>query len=352
MPGEDKLISLLSRVELKDNALSLSTNLFKENLDWQYLLKKSREEGVSCLIYQNLRNSPLQESLPENVLESFKNIYYNNAKRNAFIYEKIKKVLGMLAAEKIKTISLKGFFLAENIYQNIALRPMSDIDILIKKDDLPRAVQILHSLGYSTREDYEKVLGRPFSYSLTFFSQHPDDIQALSIDLHWHFLSATWLVGFLFDKIDMERIWSSAEAAQIDGADTLTLSPTHLLLHLAQHGFAHSFEKLIMLTDIRETLRCYQDRLVWDEVIEEAERSGLFNILSYALYLTLKRLGIDESWIADHQFLKKSFSSWVNSSKLPCLTYILLEKSWKDKLKYSLKAAHLLAYLAAKTPQP
>ena len=352
MPSEEKLISLLSRVELKDNALDQISSLFKENLDWHYLLKKSGEEGVSCLIYQHLRNSPFQDYLPPDILESFKNIYYTNARRNAFIYEETKKVLGVLAAEKIKTITLKGFFLAENIYQNIALRPMSDIDILIKKEDVTRAMQILNSLGYSTDGDYEKVLRRPFSYSLTFFAKNHDEDHFLSIDLHWHFLSATWLMGFLLKRIDMERIWAQAEPAKIEDVDTLTLSPQHLLLYLAQHGFAHSFQKLIMLTDIRGTLRCYQDRLVWDEVKEEAEKFRLSNVLSYSLYLTFKRLGTnlseaDKTEIWGDKLPKRSFPFWISRCKSPCLTYILLENGFKDKLKYSVKAIYLLANLRA-----
>lgn len=349
MRKDDILISLLSHVELSDNELDRIKGLFKENLDWDYILNKSKNEGVPCLIYQHLRNLPFKDSIPEGILESFKNIYYTNSARNASIYEETKRVLKAFHTEKIKIVILKGIFLAESIYKNITLRPMTDIDILLKKEDVLKASKILSSLGYSTDRNCEAVLRQPFSYSLTFSPSNPEEADSFCIDLHWHILSSTWLMGFLADKIDMERIWEQAEPTKIDDVDTLTLSPAHLLLYLAQHGFVHSFKRLILLTDILETLRHYQRGLVWDKVIEEAKDLELLNVLSYSLDLTVKRLGLnlperETAKLRQVSHRKNIFPFFITVS--PCLAYILLQSKLKDRLKFAAKAAYLFKILS------
>lgn len=355
MRKDEELIILLSRSKFSDNELSQIEELSKENLDWQYILKRSEMEGVSCFVYQHLKNLPFKNSIPEDILESFKNIYYTNSARNAFIYEGTKKLLEIFNAEKIKIVLLKGIFLAENIYKNVALRPMTDVDILVKKDDVIKVGDILNSLHYSMGVNGEAVLRQPFSYSLTFFPLNPNkEPNSFCIDVHWHILSSTWLMGFLSERIDMERIWQNAQTVRIDEVDTLTLSPPHLLLYLTQHAFSHSFDRLIVLTDILETLRHYKNRINWDILKEEAERLQLLDILDFSLCFIFQRLGmnlseIEEDGLINQNFKKSIFCLFMNINTsvygLPCLIYILLQKRLRDKLKFASKAISFFPYL-------
>ena len=49
----------------------------------------------------------------------------------------------------IRVMFLKGLSLIELLYKNPALRPCSDIDLLILKEDLPKAIDVLENLGYT-----------------------------------------------------------------------------------------------------------------------------------------------------------------------------------------------------------
>jgi len=349
---DNELILLLSRSELKNNELSRVEDLFKEDLDWSYIFERSKQEGVACLLYQHLKKVPLKDFVPVETEEALKNTYYSNSLRNASIYAEIKKLLQVFNVEKIKIVILKGIFLAENIYKNIALRPMTDVDILIKKEDFAKVNEILNSLGYFSVMNYMEVLQNPFSYCITFSPKNPDNFNSFSIDVHWHILSSTWMMGFLSGRIDMERVWHQAEPVKIDAIDTFALCSEHLLIYLSLHGFSHSFDRMLLLTDIIETLTHYNGRLAQDRVREEAEIMGVENILSYSLYFAFKKLGFQSAarnkfTLSGAGFERKAMDFLINNGKinLSCLVYILTKEKFRDKLKLMARAGSLLSYL-------
>ncbi len=50
--------------------------------------------------------------------------------------------------ENVKVIVLKGTSLATNLYPDIGLRPMGDIDLLVHKSQFRSAIQLVQSIGY------------------------------------------------------------------------------------------------------------------------------------------------------------------------------------------------------------
>ena len=68
--------------------------------------------------------------------------------RNTFNTESLGEVLRLLNDEKIKTVLLKGMALEITVYGNAGLRQMSDVDILISRDECIRARNILIRMDY------------------------------------------------------------------------------------------------------------------------------------------------------------------------------------------------------------
>jgi|GEM_PF-4757607 len=350
MRKEDRLILSILRTKQTEDELTQIEALLKENLDWNYFLKKSEEEGLSCLIYQYLKDLPL---IKDNLLAPFKNSYYTNSLRNTFIYEEIKKILEIFNQEKIKIIILKGIFLAKNIYKNIALRPMTDVDFLIKKEDIIRANKILNSLGYFAVADIEEVIHQPYAYSLTFLKQNQIRFNNFSLDLHWHILSSSWLVGFLKERVDMERIFMEADLIKLVDTPVLTLSSEDLLIYLTQHVFAHNFKKLIMSIDIIETFKQYQDKIEEKRLKEKAKEYGLLNILDYALYFSALTLGINlEKNLCFNRKFKKRLFYYFGKLKInlhPAVIYLFLQDGLKEKLNFLRKLFFLYLHRRIKS---
>jgi hypothetical protein len=64
------------------------------------------------------------------------------------LYRQLKEILIEFNKNNIPVILLKGAHLAQFVYGNIALRLMSDIDLLVKKEDLGCACAIIIKYGY------------------------------------------------------------------------------------------------------------------------------------------------------------------------------------------------------------
>jgi len=121
----------------------------RNGIDWGYFLKKARTEGISPLIYHRLQKVVISKNnIPKDVIEELKKDYYLSATKNTLIFKELGKLLEACNKVGLQVIVLKGAALAETVYENLALRPMSDIDLLVRKEDLLSLDKQLKTLGY------------------------------------------------------------------------------------------------------------------------------------------------------------------------------------------------------------
>jgi hypothetical protein len=173
------------------------------------------------------------------------------------LYHELSKRLHLLKDASIPVVVLKGAHLAEIVYGHIGLRPMSDADLLLKKEDLARSQRKLMDAGYS-----------PLS-------------NQIRLDLQWNIESS---VDYL--KIDMKKVWERARSEVIAGVEVLVLCPEDLILHICLHlSFQHLFQLagFRSLCDIREAIEHYNNKINWSQVCSHASEWGVRN----SVYLTL-----------------------------------------------------------------
>ena len=123
-------------------------------------------------------------------------------------------------------IALKGLFLLENIYKDVGARSMSDLDILVHREDLNRTIEILQGLGYQ--------LSRYFDIRDSNLDIKHVPPMTLSdgthVEIHWTLLEEDEPF-----TIAMDGVWQRSFPAQINGIDVLAegieaVSYTHLTL--------------------------------------------------------------------------------------------------------------------------
>lgn len=129
-----------------------------------------------------------------------------------------------LAADGIRALPLKGPLLAHDAHGDVGLRETSDIDLLVRADQLTSAADILRDLGYGEPVGARRANDLP---DLHFELGHPSEPP---IDLHWRV--------YWYERAFSERMLAEAEP----GADDL-LRPqpedlvASLLLFFARDGF-------------------------------------------------------------------------------------------------------------------
>ncbi len=151
--------------------------------EWEEILRQSLRHSVAPLLYHRLKQAGSGSGLPVEVWGKLQRLYLSSAAINGSMYRDLAKALECLQANGIAVIVLKGGYLARHVYDNIALRPMSDFDLLVKEADLLRANDLLVELGYrvSRNADTEALIAK--------FYHLPPLIKAgkipVGIELHW-----------------------------------------------------------------------------------------------------------------------------------------------------------------------
>lgn len=254
---------------------------FKGGFGWDYLLNTARKNRVSSFLYFYQKEE--KEGFPKNFFKELEKDYYYTSANNTFIWEKIKPILRSLEEKNIRVILLKGIALGASIYPSVGLRPMSDVDILIKDEDIFKVDEILNSFGYFSANinprDIE--LGKTEYLTTLWYAG-----KNLSLHLHRHLINSTVPSFSYISKINMERIWQKAKLMEMFGVKALVLSPEYLIIYLCEHSLkvTHSLSRLIFLADISQAINYYQDKIDWDFLVKESSNFGLERMVYCGLY--------------------------------------------------------------------
>lgn len=290
---EDRLLLHCCRREKEEKTKHIKNKAEKNDIDWDYFLRKARENGISAIIYSKLNENKADFlNIPSYIFEKLKKDYYLNATKNALIFMELGKVLEALKKAGLQVIVLKGAPLAEVVYKNLALRPMLDVDLLVKKKDLLRIDKQLKILDYWPLD--RSIDDGDFSPTyLTTRDYRSSSVNSPSFHIHWHFVNSSIPNESYIKHIRMEDIWQDAEKTHIANVETLAMSPHHLIIHLSEHALrvTHSLSKLSFFCDIHEVINFYKERLDWNQLIEESQKFNLNRLVYLSLYFSFNFFG-------------------------------------------------------------
>lgn len=254
--------------------------------DWAILIAVSRSHLVAPILYDRLNMIKEQVGVPEPILDELHQEYLVNAARNTFFAYAGEGICSQLNEAGILNILLKGLYLSENVFHNPALRSMSDLDILIKKGDIPRAVDCFKAMGYR---------------STTYFNDEDEnsDIKHVPpfikgdgpyVELHWTLLEEDEPF-----RIDVTGLWERALPAKINRVDTLTLSLEDLILHLSIHfTYQHHLGPgLRGLYDLAFVLGRTENPLDWQSLVERSKEWGCSRVISLTFHLLEEFFGVE-----------------------------------------------------------
>ncbi len=274
MDGLNQLLLSCLGSAIPDCGISGLRNLGDD--EWNLLLELAVKYNVASNLYSSLCQLSAPVQIPSEVQMALRNSYHRTAARNMRVYQQLLRLLEAFNTESIPVILLKGAHLAELVYGNIALRPMGDIDILVKHEDLSKSGALLKKQGYEmSQED----VGRSLEHLPPFRKKG-----CLDVEIHFNIAAAPVSNNFV-----VEELWNRAKTEQIQGVDVLTLCPEDLLLHLCLHTtIHHCFDNGIRpFIDVHRTLNHYGQALDNAAVIERSKRWGV----SSSLYVMLKLTG-------------------------------------------------------------
>jgi hypothetical protein len=263
--------------------------------EWEAVYRVSLHFGLTPLLYSTLRSFRKDIRLPADIERRLREVYLNSTARNMRLYSELSKVLKILTDAGIPVIPLKGAYLAEVVYRDRALRPMNDIDLMVRQDDFRKTIELFTDKGY-------RVEGKAVVPEDVFsVQQHYPPLtgkNGLSIEVHW-----TLTQPDLNDRIEIKSIWHRTRPCMVANVDVLVLSPEDLILHLCIHAALHHGlgGQLRSLFDISRTIRFYTDDINWRFLSDLARLWGAERSVYLVLALAGRYAGIPvpEDFMAD-----------------------------------------------------
>lgn len=271
---ESRLLLACAGSSADSQARAALVETIEHGVDWGLLLHRAWAEGVASLLHARLRELGASRSVvPGSVLERLAASYGTTWARNTLLTERWAEVMELLAQKSVESVTHKGMALIHTVYPDIALRPMADIDMLVRPADVEAVTRVLQSAGYRMPGDAAEEAFRGYRHFVR---------DSTVIDLHWELANYTRFESVV--RVDHEGIWRRARRLDVGHARGLTLSPEDLLLHLVLHlSFGSEFGRLIWFVDIDATLRRFAGALEWERALEEAERWRIQAVLAYVL---------------------------------------------------------------------
>ncbi len=243
-------------------------------LDTELVASASRE-GVSGLLMHRVYSAglPLDEGLGRGLSQGLRESQLN--------YMRLKhacgRILSSLKQANIPVICMRGVAVAEPLYDELAaLRPISDIDLLLDEKQVLNAKQVLWDIGFRPDPKYRNIYAR-------------GDI---SIDLHHEPLGIERIHAWQYlTPLRIDDFMKYAEEGELVDEKTLLLHPRVNLPYLCFHALKHSFERLIWLNDIALLSNRINQANGWGEVCEGIREYGLERPCYYALSYAKTFLG-------------------------------------------------------------
>ena len=291
-----------------DRVAALLEADFRE-LDWGTFLDEAVRQRVVPLLWSNLRHRRLrgavEKFMPRGHEYFLWTAYGGNRIRNGVLAEALSQILRAAHDEGVDLLVRKGAYLSTVVYHDLGARSMSDIDLLVRRADGARGVDLLAGLGYQSGRP-SRDMGRiePFSRQDTAIASLtiPNLPTMVRLDLNpvVRVVEVDLTTG-LFERgtghdFPVEQVFSAARSTTLFDAPARVAAPEHFLIDLCAHLYRHAKSvtcirrgtdlNLCRFCDVARYARMLTGTDGWDAALSATVASGLERPMYFALYWT------------------------------------------------------------------
>ena len=244
--------------------------------DWNILIQQAQNHRITPLLYKHL-NRHCPASVPESAMQHIQHLFIANMNRNIFLIEAMAEVLEILKSNNITTLVFKGPALAVDAFGNPDMRQFDDIDLIIPKDQILKAQEILIA------ENYEPQLSLSPNQVKAYLQSQRDWVfihkkTGVILDINSTITPRYFQVPFPSD------LHTSSRTISIAGHKANTLSVENLLQTLLVHGTYHQWTRLSWLSDVAALLKTHHD-INWSNIHKQSDKMHCKRMVNLGLLL-------------------------------------------------------------------
>jgi len=244
---------------------------------WNALADEAIRDGLAGLILEQARALGIE--LPPHTLDRLREASLAVAAGNLRYEAELSRVVRAFNHAEIPVMLLKGAALNHTVYDRPDLRPMSDLDLLVRPHDAERSLGLLADHGCRRGFDLLRDDFFPeYHYEVELFTSSPAPVR---IDLHARPLRPLRVSQIMPD----DGLWRDAEIIQVGDGEASVPRPEFMLIHLAAHAAFHGCGRLLWLHDLKRLVGHYEGSLDWQLFASRAREWRL----SWAVLQALRR---------------------------------------------------------------
>ncbi|UFH52839.1 nucleotidyltransferase family protein [Spirosoma sp. KNUC1025] len=267
----------------------------EKQINWHKFLELASIHNVSIIVGKSLNDIPTIW-IPNTTASYFRSSYSTAVENHFMLLNELKGIITLFNQYSIPLIPFKGMTIAQ-FYGNAVWRQSGDLDIIIRKDDIGKAIEVLVLSGYERPNQVylEDDLERRHSY--------PFKKGTVVLDLHWNITDESELFCY-----PIEKVWLESEKELFYGIQAQVLSKKNLIITTCiHHGLRNSWNELRFILDF--SIFANDNWVNWEEIVKEAERLKIKRILLVGVSLanTLFRVSIPTCINKDIKIDKKVF---------------------------------------------
>ena len=260
--------------------------MIHEGLDWNRFIKLANYHQVVPVVTVNLQKYAAN-GVPPRVSGRLKTLGKKQKIHAMELTAELVRIVKQCREQGIRVICLKGPVLARQLYGDIALRHIIDIDLLVDLQDVKKIHQLLTLQGYET--GHPELFSSSLHWEVFKRSKHHVPYfhreKSLSLELHFRLFKNI----HVFPNREL-KAWDHPQTLVYAGVTLNTLSMTDNVLYLFVHGSIHKWHLLKWLTDIAQL--SYSQSIDWEELSARAKETGLQRPVLQGLLLLNQLFGI------------------------------------------------------------
>jgi len=225
--------------------------------------------GLAAALYSALHSADAEAPTH---YPKLRRAYHVAAARTAVLTEQTRECIETLRGAGVQALLLKGNDTGLTLYQDPAHRYVSDIDMLLREEDVPRAVQALENIGYrretTTFSREEEWLCLMYLGGLTLVRG-----EIFPLELH-----CSVLRGYGSKRNSIADLWSSPLTVSVAGMSVGVLPRELCFIASALHLFSNDQRSVPYLKTAADLLllsRAIEREGDWDRMWHAAEAWGV-----------------------------------------------------------------------------
>ena len=266
LPPEERFLLACARATREPAAQQELAALEAEGIDWERLRASAVRHGMLVILAKWLADH-LPDGMPPAMANDLRRLYLHSTAASLRKLAEAERAVRHLRDGDIASVPFKGPLLSLMAYGDAGLRVSTDLDLLLAREDVERAMDLLAGLGYQTAQAADR---SQWAAILRYQNEWPlvRSAPPAQLDLHWAVAPRQIACG-----LDVRQILARSPRVEVAGYMLPSLDTADLILMLCIHGAKHDWDALELICSLAGVVGGAAE-VDWTTILGTASASG------------------------------------------------------------------------------